>query len=128
MKSSYRIFGLMWDGLPEYEAPVVELSQSEVSHRLGTPRNLFELDHLSRSVSCSDLLGLEERQELVAKLSDFQECDEIQIDLDDLPDGIGGVPRSFYLHRARQVGGLVQRLVPSATITLVSCPHPKEAA
>lgn len=119
MKPSYRILGLMWDGMPECEIPIVKMAVADVPQRLGIPRTLFELDYLARSVSCLDLLSVESEDELATKLDGLDDCDEVQVDLGDLPKDIGDVPRLFFLHRARQVCGLIQRRNPSVKVGLV---------
>lgn len=120
MKHSYRILGLIWDGMPEYDAAMVSVSRSEMPQRLGVPRNLFELEYLSRSVSCSDVFRLENDSEALRTLNGAQECDEILLDLDGAIGGSGEVASSFYLHRARQVGWYIHRLAPHAKIRLIS--------
>lgn len=119
MKHSYRILGLVWDGMPEYDAAFVSIPRAEVPQRLGTPRSLFDLECLSRSVSCSDMFRLEDSSEVRRMLNGVRECDEVLLDLDGAIDGSGEVAKSFYLHRARQVGWLIHGLAPHAKIGLI---------
>ena len=119
MKSTYKLLGLFWDGLPaaDDDEPVAEYSP--LIEPIESPRNLFDARGYRRTVSMSELLSAPETSALPGLVERVRECDEVYLLLDGVPRFSGAIPRMLYRLRSLQALAFLRREAPTTHVSLM---------
>lgn len=119
MKSSYKLFGTIWDGkdsVMEYPA----LPYDATVPPLGEPRCLFDAQGVRRALPISDLLKIELETDLLAFVDRASNCDELLIELDYCPPSDNPTLSEFYWLRVRQIQWVLMQALHNTRILPMS--------
>ena len=88
MKSTYKLFGTLWDKKPEEcNIQIKTVSQSEMPPDHKELYSLFDMvGHYDRSIAFSELLSVETADEFETVANNVVDCDKIYVILDYYPE------------------------------------------
>ena len=119
MKSTYKLLGVPWDGMPSagWPPPTVPF-QSQVQEA-GSPDNLFDTKYRSRYLLLSKLLNVDSLAEAHRYVHQANDCKRVFIALDCLPSTKCATHTNFYQLRLSQIFHYVQSTLPNAKVILM---------
>lgn len=119
MKSTYKLIGCFWDGLPVDANPeTIAVFDAEIAVA-GTPENLFDGQGVRRRMLLSDLLAAPEKETMHELIQRAKDCDELYLELDCRPKAPGAVPQIFFQKRAQQAAGFLKANAPETHVRLM---------
>lgn len=115
MKSTYNLIGVYWDGQPDAQ-PIAPVPFDPSFRQISEPRCLFDFIEDRRRISLSDVLSAESDEDIACIASEFASSNLVAVILDCAPQTHGLVQERFYMKRARQAIGRLQRSLPNARV------------
>jgi len=102
MKSTYKLIGLFWDNRPvpdEFPSIVdfVEVQDYREEY------NLFDLTCYKRKIKLSEILSIEDKQNLNNIILSLKGCDEVYLHIDYIPNCESSVVCAFFIRRTMQI-------------------------
>ena len=122
MKSTYKLIGVHWDGLPQGGLLPERIPFDEEVLDLRYPRNLFDREAFRRAIALSLIFSLRTREEVDRALLRASACSELYIVVDCEPAACGDVPSRFFERRTRQAFCLARRLLAGVEVGLMDGP------
>lgn len=120
MKSSYKLFGTLWDQIPEIENPLVIVKEKfPCVNNYNVEYNLFDVDSYERKISLKEILTCESDLTFKKIIEKLKSCKVIYIILDYEPQYKTKVITTFLKKRTRQIYSMMSKQIPSAQIILV---------
>jgi len=112
MKSTYKLLGLLWDHQPVSTvwpdiSGVIEVQDYSEEY------NLFDLERYRREVKLSTVLSLEKTEEVDDIVCRLQECDEVYLNVDYMPECDSKIVNAFFGKRLMQIYGYIRKRLPA---------------
>ena len=128
MKSTYKLIGAFWDGLPTSgDTETAEIYDSDILVDT-EPENLFDQECFRRSVPLSELFGASQEAEIGAIVARISRCDEVFLVIDCQPRTSGLVPNQLHRKRTLQMLGYLRACLPRARVQLMQGNPKRETA
>lgn len=124
MKSTYKLFGTMWDRLSS-ESPGFILWDCTYGP-LGSERSLFDSRGEKRFIPLSYLFSLEDPAQLNLLVEHLKECSHVALVLDYVPTVGSLVNIEFFIKRANQMRSFFADALPDAEIRIMMPPWTEE--
>ena len=112
MKSTYKLIGAFWDGMPINDNGGAARPYAPDIESCAVPENLFDYPRFRRALPISKLLGTAQGEDVDAFVHQLDRCDEAFLVLDYQPQTRGSVPNQFYQKRILQILTYMQEQLP----------------
>ena len=120
MKTSYTLFGVLWDNVDVSKTKIRYVSWEDIAdiedYTIGF--NLFDNPEYNRKISIQKLLSINDEDSLTLMLSPLQSCNNLYITADYIPRMDNKIVRNFLTKRTLQIYTVLQKLLYNTNIYL----------
>lgn len=127
MKSTYKLIGSMWDGLPkDDDSSFLEPFDPSILDA-SVPYCLFDLSGYKRAVNLTTLLSCDGELQVASILGDVSECSDVYILLDYQPMIDSPVHQEFFNLRFSQIFRFIKFKLPLTSVHIMQAPTMSKA-